>query len=83
MCARSSCGWPGWLVRDDNTRGYDLRKTIERAHNVDRGEAQYIAPYKSNAGIHIDTFHDYEPCNLWLGISKRFRLGLRNCHRNI
>ena len=52
------------LIRDYNTRGYDLRKTIERAHNVDRGEVQYIAPYKSNAGIHIDTFHDYERCIL-------------------
>lgn len=52
------------LLRDYNTRGYDLRKTVERAHNVDRGERQYIAPYKGNAAIHIDTFHDYEPCIL-------------------
>ena len=25
---------------------------------------QYIAPNKKNASIHIDTFHDYEPCIL-------------------
>ena len=28
------------------------------------GERNYIMPNKPNAGIHIDTFHDYEPCIL-------------------
>jgi len=52
------------LIRDFNTRGRDLRQTVERAQSVDRGEQQYIAPYKGNAQIHIDSFHDYEPCIL-------------------
>ena len=52
------------LIRDLNTRGHSLRETVERAQNVDRGEVSYIAPYKTNAEIHIDTFHDYELCIL-------------------
>ncbi|MBQ1264196.1 MAG: hypothetical protein IIY04_02120, partial [Oscillospiraceae bacterium] len=43
-------------------RGKTLRATIARAQEVDRGEVQYIAPYKPNAAVHIDTFHDYELC---------------------
>lgn len=52
------------LIRDFSTRGHSLRSTVERAQSVDRGETQYIAPYKPNAAIHIDTFHDYELCIL-------------------
>ena len=52
------------LIRDLNTRGHSLRDTVERAQSVDRGEVAYIAPYKNNADIHIDTFHDYELCIL-------------------
>ena len=52
------------MIRDYNTRGHSLRQTIERAESVDRGEENYIKPYKSNAAIHIDSFHDYEPCIL-------------------
>lgn len=52
------------LIRDYNTRGYDLRDTVLRAHSVDAGEQNYITPYKENASIHIDSFHDYEPCIL-------------------
>ena len=52
------------MVRDYRGRGKSLRDTIERAQEVDRGEVQYIAPHKSNASIHIDTFHDYELCIL-------------------
>ncbi len=52
------------LIRDLNTRGYSLRDTVKRAQSVNRGEVQYIAPYKGNAEIHIDTFHDYELCIL-------------------
>ena len=52
------------LIRDYNTRGHSLQDTVERAESVDRGEINYIMPYKSNAAIHIDTFHDYEPCIL-------------------
>lgn len=52
------------LIRDYNTRGHSLRDTVARAESVDRGEVNYIQPYKSNAAVHIDTFHDYEPCIL-------------------
>ena len=52
------------LIRDFNTRGHSLRETVERAESVDRGEINYIMPHKGNAAIHIDTFHDYEPCIL-------------------
>ncbi len=52
------------LIRDYNTRGHGLRETVERAESVDRGEVNYIQPHKNNAAIHIDTFHDYEPCLL-------------------
>ena len=41
-----------------------LQETVERAESVDRGEINYIMPHKGNAAIHIDTFHDYEPCIL-------------------
>ena len=51
-------------IRDYLSRGRTLRETIERAQSVDQGEVQYIAPNKKNASIHIDTFHDYEPCIL-------------------
>ena len=30
----------------------------------DRGEEKHIKPFRENATIHIDTFHDYEPCIL-------------------
>ena len=52
------------LIRDYNTRGHSLRETVERAESVNRGEVNYIKPYKGNAAIHIDSFHDYEPCIL-------------------
>ena len=52
------------LIRDYNTRGHSLRETVERAESVNRGEVNYIQPYKDNAAIHIDSFHDYELCIL-------------------
>ena len=52
------------MIRDYNTRGHSLRDTVIRAESVDRGEINYIQPHKNNAAIHIDTFHDYEPCIL-------------------
>ena len=52
------------LIRDYNNRGHSLRQTVERARSVNRGEENYITPFKGNASIHIDTFHDYEPCIL-------------------
>lgn len=52
------------MIRDLTGRGHTLRDTIERAQGVDRGELNYIQPHKGNASIHINTFHDYEPCIL-------------------
>jgi len=63
------------LIRDYNNRGHALRDTVERAQSVDAGEVNYIMPHKGNANIHIDTFHDYEPCILarYLGEIPQFR----------
>ena len=52
------------MLRDHQSRGHSLRDTVIRSESVDRGEVQFIQPYKNNAAIHIDTFHDYEPCIL-------------------
>ena len=52
------------MIHDYHGRGHSLRDTVLRAESVDRGEVNYIMPYKKNAAIHIDTFHDYEPCLL-------------------
>ena len=52
------------MLRDYYNRGHSLQQTIERARSVDAGEQKYIQPNKGNAKIHIDTFHDYEPCLL-------------------
>ena len=52
------------MIRDYYNRGHSLRETVMRAESVDRGEVNYIKPHKYNAAIHIDTFHDYEPCLL-------------------
>ena len=52
------------LIRDYHTRGHSLRETVERAESVNAGEVNYILPYKNNAAIHIDSFHDYEVCIL-------------------
>ena len=52
------------MIRDYQGRGHSLRQTVERAESVDRGEQNYIMPNKPNASIHIDPFHDYEPCIL-------------------
>ena len=50
------------MLRDLVGRGHSLRETIERSQSVDAGELSYIQPNKGNASIHINTFHDYEPC---------------------
>ena len=52
------------MIRDYKTRGHSLQDTVRKAQSVDRGEINYIQPHKHNAAIHIDTFHDYEPCIL-------------------
>ncbi len=52
------------MLRDYSGRGRSLRDTVTMAKSVDKGEMQHIQPYKDNARIHIDTFHDYELCIL-------------------
>ena len=52
------------MLRDYTGRGRSLRETVLMAKSVDSGEMQHIQPYKGNARIHIDTFHDYELCIL-------------------
>ena len=52
------------MIRDLIGRGHSLRQTVERSQSVDAGELNYIQPNKGNASIHINTFHDYEPCIL-------------------
>ena len=52
------------MLRDLIGRGHSLRETVERSQSVDEGEMHYIQPNKGNASIHINTFHDYEPCIL-------------------
>ena len=52
------------MLRDLIGRGHSLRRTIELSQSVDAGELHYIQPNKGNAEIHINTFHDYEPCIL-------------------
>lgn len=52
------------MLRDYSGRGRSLRETVLMAKSVDNGEMQHIQPYKGNARIHIDTFHDYELCIL-------------------
>ena len=63
------------MIRDYKTRGHSLQDTVRKAQSVDRGEVNYIQPYKNNAAIHIDSFHDYEPCILakYLEEIPRFR----------
>ena len=52
------------MLRDYSGRGRSLRDTVLMAKSVDNGEMQHIQPYKYNAAVHIDTFHDYELCIL-------------------
>lgn len=52
------------LLRDYNYRGSNFAETVLNAERVNAGESKYIAPYKSNASIYIDTFLDYEPAVL-------------------
>ena len=50
------------FVRDKLYRGRSLLQTLEYFNNVQRGEKQYIAPYKKYAQFDIDTYVAYEPC---------------------
>ncbi len=50
------------MIRDYHGRGHSIKDTVKRAESVDAGERKYIQPWRDNASIHIDSFHDYEPC---------------------
>lgn len=52
------------MLRDYAGRGHSLRDTVLKSESVNNGEEKYIMPYRMNANIHLDTFHDYEPCIL-------------------
>ena len=52
------------MLRDQNTRGRSLQETVLNMETVNQGERLYITPHRFNAEIHLDTFHDYEPCIL-------------------
>ncbi len=48
------------ILRDARTRGRNPRDTLRMFRSVQRGEEQYIAPYKHRATFDVDTFFDYE-----------------------
>ncbi len=52
------------MLRDYYGRARSLCYTVTKMESVDRGEEKHIKPFRENASIHIDTFHDYEPCIL-------------------
>lgn len=49
------------LIRDKLYRGRDLSETFDFFRSVERGENQYIMPFKDRANFDIDTFIPYEP----------------------
>lgn len=49
------------LIRDVQTRGTSIEKTIDTWNNVCAGEDIYIKPYRSQANYLFDTTHMYEP----------------------
>ncbi len=50
------------MVRDNRTRGRSFEKTAEAFASVERGEQNFIMPFKHRAQVDIDTFIPYEPC---------------------
>ena len=50
------------MIRDKLYRGRSFEDTIKLFSKVQRGENQFIMPYKGRADFNIDTFIDYEPC---------------------
>lgn len=49
------------LIRDMTERGVSMSETLLLWEDVCRGERAYIRPYRSNADIHINSTHYYEP----------------------
>ena len=48
------------LLRDRTCRGRKLTETIDMRKRVDRGEQNYIMPFKNNAHFSIDSFYSAE-----------------------
>ncbi len=48
------------ILRDIRTRGRDPQDTLRMFRGVQRGEEQYIMPYKHRSTFDIDTFFAYE-----------------------
>ena len=49
------------LIRDLTERGVPIDETLMFWDDVCRGERAYIRPYRSNADIHLNSTHYYEP----------------------
>ena len=49
------------LIRDLDERGVSIDETLMFWDDVCRGERAYIRPYRTNADIHINSTHYYEP----------------------
>lgn len=49
------------MSRDSIYRGRDIAETLSFFKSVERGEEQYVAPFKNEADFSIDTFITYEP----------------------
>ena len=49
------------LLRDNLTRGRDLKTTITTWQEVLDGEKKYIDPYKNDVDFSLDSVHMYEP----------------------
>lgn len=52
------------LIRDYRSRGHGVEFTFDLWDEVCEGERRYIAPYKPQADVLLDTSHRYEVC-LW------------------
>ena len=50
------------MIRDKLYRGRTYEETIRLFPKVQRGENQFIMPYKNRAHFNINTFIEYEPC---------------------
>lgn len=49
------------MVRDNLYRGADAARTLSMWHDVLAAEDVYLYPYKKDADLAFDTFHEFEP----------------------
>lgn len=61
------------ILRDIRHRASPVSRTLEMWGGVLRGEELYIRPWRSNADIHINTAHGYEPFLYARSISQRLQ----------